>query len=415
MLIISFFVSAEEESSLRDQTLSVSMAEAQPSIDVDDFTVDFKSFDEERFRSIYEEYGVCVVLNAFSDEFCDSKVNEIVSFFENLGTGITRDDANTFSEEKVPQETKPGMYHGLVGNLPAVWELRTADVVRKCFSVLYQYDGKFICSSDGFTLTPNRAYPKPKDWPQVNQTTEGMFRCVQGQAVLTNTTSAFVCSPKSHLLHGELITLYKSRNTNNILRLERNLEHAAKIEKRVAEIGGAWQIPVEVPRGSLIFWTSALIHSAWPSLVTEVPDETDPWKGWSCAVDICYRPVHQFTRDEIAKRAECVLTNRQTNNSAAKVMNKRSQGRSNETADKHPVIETLTENPIKVYQYTQRPCLDDPRIRELSGIDFCEHNSERIRNMMDIYCDKKLCIDKIIDRLNPFSENPHRKRTPKGK
>ena len=215
------------------------MATQPRPLKVKDFTLDYSIFDADECRRIFTEFGVLVVQNAFSGDFCDAKVDEIVSFFEGLGTGVTRDDANTFTNEKIPYETRRGMYQGLVGNLPAVWELRTSDVIRRCFSALYRYDGKFIVSSDGFTLLPNCAYPRPKDWPHVDQTSDGMFKCIQGQAVLTNTSASFVCSPKSHLVHEELLDTYQGRSPGNFLMLEKNQNHLQSMRNCVREIGGA--------------------------------------------------------------------------------------------------------------------------------------------------------------------------------
>ena len=377
------------------------MEKAEQRINSKEFTVKSSDLNEETFQRIFTEFGLCVIENAFSDSFCNENISEIVDFFEGLQTGVSRNDAHSFSGNKVPYETEdqPGMYQCLISNLPAVWRIRTSPIVRRCFSILYRHSNEFIVSSDGFTLTPNRAYSQPKDWPHVDQTSDGTFRCVQGQAVLTETTAAFVCSPKSHHIHSELLDMYRARSPVDFLELETDRELSQRMADRVREIGGAWQMPVVASKGSLIFWTSSLIHSARPSFVREEADAADPWRGWRCAVYVCYRPLRDFSAEEIIARAECLLLNRTTNHWGTQIIKKRPV--SLWKSPKHPVIETLTEHPVQAYIYTKKPSLDDPKIRELSGIAFCRKN-ERIRRMVEIYSDDKMTTEEFVNKMSLF-------------
>ena len=60
---------------------------------------------------------------------------------------------------------------------------------------------EFVCSIDGINVQPNisRMPTGEKDWPHCDQTERAdIFKCVQGQVVLTNTNASFRATPKSH-------------------------------------------------------------------------------------------------------------------------------------------------------------------------------------------------------------------------
>ena len=371
------------------------------SIEVKDFTIDCRSFDEEQCRKTFIEYGVCVLENAFTEAFCDQKVDEIVSIFESFGTGVDRNNPATMSGYSVPIESKPGMFHGLVGNFPPVWEIRTAPIIKRVFATLYGRECDYIVSSDGFTLTPNQAYPQPADWPHVDQTVLGLLKCIQGQVALANTTASFICSPKSHNLHQEALRMYDATNRHgNFLRLDSDEEKLNHLKKRHVGNGGTWQIPIQVRKGSVIFWASSLIHSARPTVVQEAPCPSDPWKGWRCAIYVCLRPVDDLTDEEIRLRAASLMKNRQTNHWCSVVFPTRPGDRA---TDKHPTMESLIDNPAFVYKYCKKPDLNDPSVRELSGIDIATKKNAELRELLKIYTsDNDLTQDQIAEKLAAF-------------
>ena len=223
--------------------------------------------------------------------------------------------------------------------------------------------------------------------------------------VLTNTSASFICSPKSHRLHNDIIDLYEARNTENFCKLSNDPSKAKIIETKLLEIGGAWQMPIVVPRGCVILWTSALIHSARPALVKEETTTDDPWRGWRCVVYICLRPAGEFTKEQVLNRAECLLRNRQTNHWGTKVMAKFPTNPNERNVQKHPHIVKLTENPELVYQYIQRPSLENPSILELSGIESCLHDDSRLKDMINLYKNPDIKVDELVTKLSAYSDD----------
>lgn len=61
----------------------------------DNFNYDF----QDKFR----QYGVCVVKNVFSEQ-------EVVSSIEKLGSGVDHNKPETWTNENLPSQVRPGMY-----------------------------------------------------------------------------------------------------------------------------------------------------------------------------------------------------------------------------------------------------------------------------------------------------------------
>lgn len=62
------------------------------------------------FLDKFRQYGVCVVKNVFSEQECDSHIEEVVSSIEKLGSGVDRNKPETWTNENLPSQVRPGMY-----------------------------------------------------------------------------------------------------------------------------------------------------------------------------------------------------------------------------------------------------------------------------------------------------------------
>jgi hypothetical protein len=323
--------------------------------------VDIKSkkFEEELCKA-YEEYGVCVIKNVVEDDKCDAIMDNIISNFEKLGTGLDRNKPETWTEYNLPVMTRAGMFQATMCNLPVIWETKVNPNIVKIFETLY---GKFrkttdlVLSNDGINIKHGAYGPFhdkdkdfAKDWAHIDQTiTDNPFYCVQGQLVMTNTSSAFRCTPRSHHHLKYILRDYDLMGfIGNWFKF--NLTQKKAIKDFLAEEGVTdWQVPIQVPKGSFIVWSSACIHSAKFADEAVFGTKEDPWKGWRGVLYISYRPRMDMSNSEIAKKYKAIKENRVLNHWGNKTFPHITGGGYNRFVKRHEIIKELIDEPDKVY------------------------------------------------------------------
>merc|ERR1712013_455710 len=181
---------------------------------------------------------------------------------------------------------------------------------------------EFVCSLDGINIQPNvsRDISHEKDWPHCDQTRrDDIFKCVQGQVVLTNTQACFRASPKSHHHFVQIMETcsYPDNNSNWAKFTDEKLKI---IKQNILEPNQVnFQVPIRSSKGSVVLWFSSTIHSAMSSGVKEKATHADPFKGWRGVVYVCYRPLQEFTAGELNVLEQCINGNKGTNHWATKV------------------------------------------------------------------------------------------------
>lgn len=339
---------------------------------------------EKKLCDAFMEDGIAVINDVISKSDCDQYVSEIVNYFEKLGTGVKRNKAKeTWTDYNLPLQTRPGLFQALVSNIQTVWDIRSNGSIRRIFEILYGHIRQekvtdFIVSNDGINVRPGGIGPfadetnEDDDWPHVDQTIrENPLLCIQGQAVLTNTTAAFRASLKSYkqfekIMDFKNIGYGDTRNWLPINKMDRG-----EVKKYIEEVNGSWQTPIYVPAGSFIVWSSTTVHSAklenkeLRKNVT-VKRKNDPWYGWRCVVYVCYRPLSDLTSDNLEIRKSIVENNR-TSNHWGSVTFKKSPVKNN--ANLHPKILELMEEPKKVYEISpdMKPKLNEVQL-SLAGL-----------------------------------------------
>ena len=319
------------------------------------------SFHDEDFTNkLIQEFksdGLVVINSVFSDEEADQLFNNIIDDFMKLCTEIDKNNIkDTWKPENIPQETKSGLFQTLIGNLHASWTVRLHSNVRKMFETLYSEfrqssQTDFIVSGDGINLKSGQVGPyKARDWPHLDQTYGDIYKCVQGQAVLTNSSACFVTSPKSHLLFDRIIEALGINNTSNWLKFD---DKQIKIVKQIVA-KELWQIPIMSTKGSFIVWSSTLIHSA-----RFQPKYEDNWR---CIVYVCMRPRIEFTEQELNARADAFTNNKVTNHWSQKIFTSRpGNPQFHKTKNEH--MEMLMDNPTIVYNILGKPHLTQDQLR----------------------------------------------------
>lgn len=312
--------------------------------------------------------GIAVINDVFTDIECDTHMENIINDFISLGTGIDLNDIeNTWTTFNLPAQTRPGLYQMLMSNLKDVWAIRNKDNVRTIFEILYSdFKNKqvkdFIVSGDGINIKPGTIGPfikkNAKDWAHLDQTIKkDLYKCIQGQAVLTNTTASFVASPKSHLVFDNIMEKLNCNTNSNWLKFTD--DQVKTIKQMIIDKGGQYQIPILAKKGSFIVWTSSTVHSAKLQDASELPTPEDKYKGWRGVVYVCYRPKEEFTKKEIDKRQKVFDENRTTNHWSQSVFGKKPGSHFAYNDKRHDIIESMIKDPTLVYAKLGKPVLTD--------------------------------------------------------
>lgn len=311
----------------------------------------------------FKANGLVVINDIFSDSECDIMVDNIVNNFIKLCSGIDKNKiSETWIPENLPSQTKSGLFQTLVSNLQTIWEIRSNQKIKTIFEILYsnfkQREIKdFIVSGDAINLKPGIIGPyttkKSRDWAHLDQTIKNdIYKCVQGQVVLTNTTASFVSTPTSHLIFDKIMDELQVDCDDNWLKF--NDKQLKTIKKLIDK--NLWQIPILSKKGSFIVWSSTLIHSARFQIGYESEKPNDKYFGWRCIVYVCYRPKEEFTEEELKKRIDAFESNKVTNHWSQKIMSKK-PGRETYDNKKNNEIKKLLDNPLLVYDILGKPIL----------------------------------------------------------
>ena len=276
---------------------------------------------------IMKEYGVLVIEDVFSPDQCNLWMNDFVSAFQNISPSLKIDSGKnlryTWLDEAMFPQTRKGLHQRGYSYLS--WPVRQDPKVHEIFCNLYSHlkqkpIQELVTSIDAINIRPPiEPFNKPnaRDWAHVDQTlNSNPYFCIQGQAVLTNTTASFRCSPKSHKIFNEEI----HKKVHRIKKHRSNFykfsdKEIQSIKPKVIDAGGEWQVPIQTKAGSMIFWFSCVIHSAkLAERITNYQiDPEDPWKHWRGVAYVCLRPREDVDGKHLRTIQKAFNENRTTN------------------------------------------------------------------------------------------------------
>lgn len=357
-----------------------------------------------RLLNIYKEYGFAIISDVYTKDECRGWIEDIIGYFESLGTGVDRQNIlKTWKESNLPPQTRPGLFQALCSNLSSTWQVRSHPGTRKIFESIYSglrgcQIKDFIVSGDGINVYPNDLVAQEDkskvinqhDWPHVDQTLrDNLYKCVQGQAVLSNTTAGFRVSPKSHLVFEQLLDLEGVGHSNKSNWCRINNVTTAKSLVEAKEGGGKWQIPIIVPAGSFIIWSSTCVHSAiLPTRKELKAPLEDPYLGWRVVVYVCYRPTEEFKPTEIKNRQQSFEENLTTNHWGTRRFDKMPKFKH---VSYHPELLKLINDPKLAYKI--KPIILTEQQRRLLGYPptlfkgFVLKSKSKLNSMYDLASD----------------------------
>ena len=324
----------------------------------------FRSNDPNRADKVeaaLRDYGVAVITEVFTDEYCNELMTNTINAMKIISPELQTDTISGLKRTWVDQNLMPQTRAGLFqrGYSFLSWPVRSDPKVIGLFHDAYsRLRGhpvtETVTSLDGINIRPPIAPftgANDPDWAHLDQTeSTNKFECIQGQAVLTNTTAGFRCSPKSHLVFNEILAAHnKTGLRGNWFKFSPSMYRS--MEKKVKDAGGEWQVPIIAPRGSIIFWLSSTVHSAKladrSSALTAIKSE-DPWDQWRGVFYVCHRPKAEATSRHLADLSTAYFQNRTTNHWGTKIFPNKPGGRFNEM-EFSPQIRTYISNPQTIY------------------------------------------------------------------
>lgn len=309
------------------------------------------SLDYKEAISLLKEYGVLVITDVLSEKTCATFTKKTIDSLIKLNPEIDlKRIKKTWTKENLPPQVRPGLMQ--YGYIEPIDKIRDSPEIQSLFRKLYQGIGKQISDEEPMIPSLDRVNIKPgeigpytvtlldnKDWAHLDQTySENIYECIQGSCVISNTSAAFRCSPKSHKVFNEILEVCGAKNAVGNWCPISTLNKVPECKKLVESVGGKWQIPIPASRGSFVFWLSSTVHSAIHQRGPEFPIPEDPFNGWRIVYYITFRPQSDFSQAQLKKIEKYRKEKRFMNHWNTKVFSKWPDWKYVKKEDHHPNI-----------------------------------------------------------------------------
>ena len=300
-----------------------------------------------------EEQGYAVVAHALTEEQAGIALEKLWDYLENLGTGVDRDDPETWHDNRWPTAVHGGILpsHG-IGHCEAQWFIRDIPNVKASFAQVWDTDDLLV-SFDGVSIW--RPWTYNEDW-RTNEGTSWLHidqhpigrpgkHCVQGLVNLIESTPATggnVVVPGSHRLFENIPEQY----TDRLARIHPSIDHF-RFPNDDPGLVDFQPIMAHLYPGDLLLWDSRTIHCSAPA--QEVPtNDRDLLRAVSL---VCMMPRAKSNPETIEQRKSAVANCTSTTNWSDCFVN----------ADEFPQI-VAVEDRAK-YQWPTPPTLNDNQLR----------------------------------------------------
>ena len=319
----------------------------------------YDTIDYDELTQYFKENGYVVIENLYTKEKCNQLISRTVNAFETINPDLSHESISSWKKDNLPPQTRTGMYQSLVCHISPVTEVRNDEKYKKIFREIYSriktnytVEDDLVSSLDGINIKPNKTGPydsqNAKDWAHIDQTKrDDIYKCIQGQVVLSDTTASFRCSPKSHLVFSKLLDIcnVSEKDSSNWCKIPN--DKYDKCKELVESVGGKWQIPIYAKAGSCILWLSTTVHSAKHSNSREKEILEDPWFGWRAVYYITYRPKNEFTVRQLDKIKLNIENNRVMNHWSTKTF---------------PIVSGIGFYPLENYNKNIAKYINNPKL-----------------------------------------------------
>ena len=255
-----------------------------------------------------EEHGYVVIANALTQQEAAHALNLLWDYLEELGTGINRNDPESWDDDRWPTAVHGGILpsHG-IGHCAAQWFIRDRAAVKQAFANVWQ-DDELLTSFDGVALwRPWTRYEHWRtndgpSWMHIDQHPIGRpgKHCVQGLVNLIATTPACggnVMVPGSHKRFATIPEKYPER----LARIHPSIDHF-RFPNDDELLADTQPIICHLEAGDLLLWDSRTIHCSSPGL--ETPSFND--QLFRAISLVCMMPKSKSNEKVIAKRRVAV-------------------------------------------------------------------------------------------------------------
>ena len=256
--------------------------------------------------------GYVVIKSVLSEIEANEALNLTWDYLENLGTGIDRNNPDTWIDEKWPTVVHGGIltYHG-IGQSKAQWYIRNKNRVKESFVNIWD-TGNLLTSFDGMSLF--RPWKLNSEW-KTNPSASWLhidqhpvhrhgFQCVQGLVNLKKMSLASggnVLIPKSHKDFPNIIKKYPER----VSKIPEDIDHFRYPPDDPLLVDNSDEKPImcHLEIGDMLLWDSRTIHCSGPGL--EEPKSSP--ELMRAASLICMMPRSKCPEDVIQRRKQAVL------------------------------------------------------------------------------------------------------------
>lgn len=319
--------------------------------------------DPDNVINAFKRDGVVVIADVFTGEYCEQFNEDVAKHLMTLSPEL-RTPADWFVRTKLPPSLRSGMYQQFLSNFQPLWDVRCSEKLCRVFRDMYTHlRGKpvsdLVTSIDGMTYRPYNPSHTHRDssrWPHIDLVDpigSNVFKYVQGQVVMSNSSAMFRCFPGSHRHHREMLKLFGVQSTQgNFYKFPKD-----KLDMLDGFLNSKECFVTEVyaPVGSMILWSSALVHDA------TIQRKTESGTGSTrSVVYVTQIPAKECSKSVFKRLQKCVRENRSTNHTAERMFGK-GDGRYS-IKGRHTTLQEYIDNPESIYNVIGRPLISKPEL-----------------------------------------------------
>ena len=297
--------------------------------------------------------GYVVIANALSASEVDQALDLTWDFLEKLGTGVDRNNIDTWGDDQWPINVHGGIVPSQgIGQSAAQWFIRSAPEVKKAFASVWD-DEDLLVSFDGMALwrptdvNPEWATDRGGAWLHLDQhpVSRPGRQCVQGAVTLTATSPDIggnIMVPGSHKWFAEIPTRYPNR----LASIPEDQDHF-RFPTDDPQLQETPPLMAHMEPGDMMLWDSRTVHCSSPGPQSELATDLTAPELTRVASLVCMMPRAHSNPEVIAQRRAAVENRTSTTNWSDRWIN----------ADEFPMV--LKEGDPAKYVLPPVPELDE--------------------------------------------------------